>query len=101
MTKRPGGFRRKTRYRFRKHVDQKGKLYITKFMQKFEVGEKVHLSISPEYQKGMYFPMYAGKTGIVSGQRGKCYEVMITDHKKEKTVVVIRWQMKEKQEKLV
>ena len=88
MTKRLGGFRRKTRYRFRKQIDQRGKINITKFMQKFVIGDRVHLSISPEYQKGMYFPMYAGKTGVVSGQRGTCYEVMITDHKKEKTVIV-------------
>ena len=88
MTKRLGGFRRKTRYRFRKEVRQKGKLSLTNFIQKFNVGDKVHLVISPDYQKGMYFPMYGGKTGVVSAQRGKCYEVMITDHKKEKTLIV-------------
>ena len=88
MVKRIGGFRRKTRYRFRKHVSQRGKISITRFMQTFNVGDRVHLVVEPAYQKGMYFPMYMGKTGTVTGQRGKCYEVLITDHTKEKTLIV-------------
>lgn len=88
MVKRKGGFRRKTRYRYRKHKDQRGKISITNFMQSFNLGDKVHLTVEPAYQKGMYFPMYMGKTGIIKGQRGRCYEVEISDINKQKTLII-------------
>jgi large subunit ribosomal protein L21e len=88
MVKRIGGFRRKTRYRFRKHRSKKGKISLTNFLQKFKPGDKVHLSVEPGYQKGMYFPMYMGKGGTVLAQRGRCYEVEIADQNKLKTLII-------------
>ena len=88
MVDRVGGFRRNTRYKMRKNVRARGKVSLKSFLQSFEVGDKVILSAEPAYQKGMYFPRFHGKMGIVSKRVGSCYEVKISDFTKEKIVVV-------------
>ena len=88
MVDRVGGFRRKTRGKLSKNVSQKGKISLRKFLQTFNVGDKVDLKAEPAYQKGMYHPRFHGKKGVVSKQVGTCYEVKIKDFTKEKTVVV-------------
>jgi len=88
MATRIGGFRRKTRHKLAKSQRDKGKLSLTKFFQKFEVGERVTLKADPAYQKGMYFPRFHGKVGVLKGKKGRCYEVQIKDINKEKIVVV-------------
>lgn len=86
--KRVGGFRRKTRCKLRKNVRARGKIGLTKFFQKFCQGDTVNLVAEPAYQKGMYFPRYHGKAGIIKAKKGKCYEVEINDHKMVKTLIV-------------
>lgn len=88
MVKRIGGFRRKTRYKFRKEKRMRGKISMTNYFQSFNSGEKVHLYVESAVQKGMYNPRYMGKSGIVTGKRGRCYEISIKDGGKEKTMVV-------------
>ena len=39
-------------------------------------------------QKGMYHSRFYGKMGVVKGKKGRCYEVMITDGSKQKTLIV-------------
>ena len=87
MVDRVGGFRRNTRYKLRKNVRQRGKISLRRFLQSFEVGDTVRLAAEPAYQKGMYFPRFYGKFGVVSKKVGSCYEVQIKDGK-TKTVVV-------------
>lgn len=88
MAKRVGGFRRKTRSKLKKNVRERGKISIRKYFQSFNIGDKVILKAEPAVQKGMYFPRYHAKHGVVKGKAGKCYEVMINDQKKEKTLIV-------------
>ncbi|MBT5022749.1 50S ribosomal protein L21e [Candidatus Woesearchaeota archaeon] len=88
MVSRVGGARRKTRNKFKKPIRRKGKISISKFFQKMEEGDKVQLLAETAYQKGMYFRRFHGKTGVVKCTRGKCYEIMIKDINKEKTLVV-------------
>ena len=57
-------------------------------MQTFDVGQRVHLSIEPSIHKGDYPLKYVGKTGIVRGSRGRCYEVTINDKGKEKLLII-------------
>ena len=83
-----GGIRRKTRYKFRKQVRNRGKIGITKYFQSFNIGDKVYLSVESAVQKGMYHPRFMGKAGIINGKRGKCYEVSINDSGKEKTLII-------------
>ncbi len=88
MVRRLGGIRRKTRYKFRKQKRARGKISITRYFQSFSAGERVYLDVEPAVQKGMYHPHFVGKSGVVNGKRGKCYEVTINDLGKEKTLVI-------------
>jgi len=88
MVTRMGGSRRKTRSKLKKSIASRGKLSISGYMQEFSGGEKVVLKADPSRQKGMYFPRFHGKVGVVKGRRGDSYEVEIKDFRKHKTLFV-------------
>lgn len=88
MAKRIGGSRRKSRYKFRKEIGQRGKVSITKYLQKFKLGDKVYLDVEPAVDRGTYPARFVGKTGIIKKQSGKCYGVMIKEGGKEKLFIV-------------
>ncbi|MBW2976008.1 50S ribosomal protein L21e [Candidatus Woesearchaeota archaeon] len=88
MTKKTGGPRKRSRYKLNKGRREKGKISISRFMQTFKAGQRVHLSIEPSLHKGAYHSRFIGKTGVVRGSRGKCYEVAIKDNGKEKLLVI-------------
>ncbi|OGM02868.1 50S ribosomal protein L21e [Candidatus Woesearchaeota archaeon RBG_13_36_6] len=82
------GSRRKTRYELQKHKREKGKISISRYFQKFKDGEKVVIKIDPSVQKGVFHPRFHGKAGVVKGKKGACYEVLVKDFKKQKTILV-------------
>jgi len=88
MTTRMDGFRKRSRHKMQKKHSEKGKLSIRNFLQKFDIGDKVYLTVEPAYQNGMYRPKFMGKTGTVSATKGACYEVTITDFKKSKKLII-------------
>jgi len=88
MAKRIGTSRTGTRHKLKKHIRRKGKVSLTSYFQKFKIGEKVLLKAEPAIQKAMYFPRFHGKTGIIKGKKGNCYNILIKDNKKEKTLIV-------------
>ena len=88
MVKKIGRSRRKTRHLMKKKVRRRGKLSLSSFFKRFKEGEKVLLKAEPAVQKGVYFRRFHGKTGIVKGKKGNCYNVLIKDGKKSKTVIV-------------
>ena len=88
MTKRLGGFRRKTRDKLKKTPRTHGKISLTKYLQEFKINERVILSAEPAYQKGMYWPRFHGKSGIISKKQGNCYIIKIRDGGKTKDLIV-------------
>ncbi|HLC95768.1 MAG TPA: 50S ribosomal protein L21e [Candidatus Nanoarchaeia archaeon] len=88
MAQKIGGYRRKTRYKFRKEARQRGKISLTRYLQTFNVGDKVALTVESAVQKGMYNPRFMGKTATVKQKRGQCYEVLVRDGDKMKMVIV-------------
>lgn len=86
--KRIGGLRRKSRNIFKKHRRERGKLSIKRYMQRFNEGDVVRLVMEPSVNKGIYHPIFHGRTGTVKDKRGKCYEILITDRGKQKTLIV-------------
>ncbi len=89
MTTRIGGFRRKTRHKLKRSISEKGKIFISRYLQEFKDGEKVVLKADPSYQKGMYLPRFHGKVGVVKNRKGNTsYEVEIKDFDKAKTLFV-------------
>lgn len=88
MVQRIGGFRRKTRYKLRKNVRQRGKISLKNYFQRFNNGESVTLVPEPAIQSGMFFPRFQGKTGVVIGKQGECYRVQIYDGSLPKELLV-------------
>ncbi len=88
MVKRVGGFRRKTRDKLKKDNREKGKISLTNYFQKFEKGDKISLLAEPAIQKGMYFPRFHGKVGIIQSKKGDCYQIAIKDGNKGKMLIV-------------
>jgi len=87
MTQRTGGFRAKTRKKLRKRARDKGKISTTRFMQKFEIGEKVTIKQEPAIHKAMPHPKFKNKTGIIVGKQGRAYVVEFKDGGKTKNVL--------------
>ena len=83
-----GGLRRKSRHKFTKSKKNKGKISLTRYLQKFDIGQKVILRVEPAIQKGMYASRFISKTGIVKGTQGRCYKIEIDDLGKNKTLIV-------------
>lgn len=88
MVKRIGRFRRKTRSKLRKSIRKKGKISIKDYVQSFKPGDRICLKAEPAVQKGMYFPRFHAKTGIVKAKIGRCYSIMIKEKNKIKTIIV-------------
>lgn len=88
MVKRIGSRRRKTRHKLFKSKKEKGKLPVTAFLKKFNVGEKVALKAEPSYHRGLFFPRFQGRIGTVKEKKGRCYEIIIEDGGKKKTLIV-------------
>jgi len=88
MAKRIGGARRKTRHKFSKSIRKKGKVSIREYLQNFKPGDKVSLSVEPSVHKGMYYRRFLSKIATVKSKKGRCYEVLIKDGKKTKTLIV-------------
>jgi len=80
------GFRRRTR-NLRITPRQRGKISISKYLRKFELGAKVYIDIDPRYIN-IPFPKFNGKIGEVVGSQGRSYFVSIDHNGKRKTVLV-------------
>ncbi len=70
-----------------KGIRQKGKISLDKFFQSFNIGDRVVLKAESAYQKGLFHPRFHGKSGVIQGKKGRCYEVIISDQGMKKTVV--------------
>ena len=88
MVTRMGGLRRKSRSKLRKNIREKGKLSVTRYLQEFNIGDKVYLKAEPSVHKGMYNLRYHGKAAIVTGKQGRCFIVKLKDNTKFKTFIV-------------
>jgi len=80
------GLRFRSGRKLRKKVREKG-IRIRNFMQEFEIGQSVHLTIESASHKGMPHPRFKGRTGEIVGKRGRAYLVKIRDGGKYKTVI--------------
>jgi len=88
MVKRIGTSRRKTRDLFMVPKKMKGKLNVSGFVKKLEMGENVVLMGHPSITKGLYFRRFHGRIGLIVGKQGSSYMVRLKDGGKEKTLLV-------------
>ena len=84
MVKKSRGFRSRTRKKLKREKKRSG---ITRFLQNFEIGEKVVIHIDPSSHKGMPFPRFKGKVGEVIGKRGRGYIIKVINGKVEKKII--------------
>ena len=67
------GPRKKTRYKLKKALRERGISPVTSVIQQFSIGEKVHIVCNPSVQKGMPHRRFHGKTGTVLEKRGRAW----------------------------
>ncbi len=77
--RRSKGPRRKTRKKLCKRIRERGKIYVTRALQEFNIGDYVAIKIDPSVHKGMPHPRFHGRTGKVIERRGRAYIVEVRD----------------------
>lgn len=83
------GMRRKTRDKLSKTVRARGISPVVRAIQEFEPGQKVHVLIDPSKHKGMPHPRFHGRTGEITGKRGRAFVLKITDGDSVKTLITL------------
>jgi len=83
------GERRKTRYKFKKPIREKGLSPISRAIKEFEIGQMVHIDLDPSVHKGMPHPKFQGRTGKVIGKRGRAYIIEVRDGDAKKVVFAL------------
>ena len=81
------GQRKKTRYKFKKALRQRGLAPVTTVIQEFEIGQRVHVVVDSSVQTGMPHRRFHGKTGKVLGKQGRAWLLEIKDGNATKTVI--------------
>ncbi|OFV67291.1 MAG: Ribosomal protein L21e [Candidatus Syntrophoarchaeum caldarius] len=82
------GVKHKTRYKLRKKVRERGISPVTRAVQEFKPGERVHIKIDPSVHRGMPNPKFHGKTAKVVNMRGRAFGLEVRDGNKLKTIFV-------------
>ena len=79
MVKKSHGFRARTRSLMSKKVRERGISPLGRSMVDYEVGQRVDIVINPSFHKGMPHRRYQGRTGVVTGIRGRgvCVDVKL------------------------
>ncbi|MEM5802180.1 MAG: 50S ribosomal protein L21e [Candidatus Aenigmatarchaeota archaeon] len=86
MVQKHKGFRSRTRERLKQRPGYRAP--ITKFLQDFDIGQKVVIAPEPSSQSGMPHPRFKGRSGEIIGKRGRSYIVKVVDGDKVKKVIV-------------
>jgi large subunit ribosomal protein L21e len=87
MVKSSKGFRARTRGTFTKHVRERGRPPVTRFLQTFEVGDRVIVRIESSEPHGMPHPRYQGRVATVTARVGRSYRIAFLDGGKAKELV--------------
>ncbi|MBI2140699.1 hypothetical protein HYU14_07290 [Candidatus Woesearchaeota archaeon] len=85
---RTGGARRKSRHMLLRHYKERGKISLSKYFQSFKDGDRVQLLLNSASPEGTFFRRFYGKSGIVTGKRGRCFEIALHDRGNNKTIIV-------------
>jgi len=88
MAVRLGGSRRKTRNKFRKNIRDKGKINVSRYMQKFNIGDKAVFVLDSSCNKGLPNTKLHGRVGVIVGESGKNYIIELKDKNAKKKLNV-------------
>lgn len=73
-----------------KRVRERGLSSPSKVLIDYEVGQRVDIVIDPGFHKGMPHRRYQGKTGVITGLRGRAIVVDVALAKAMKTLMIRR-----------
>ncbi len=83
------GYRNKTRRRHKKNCRARGLGSIEKYLEDYEINDKVDIITDPSaHKRGMPHRRYHGRTGVIVGVRGRCYEVEVKLGNSKKTLII-------------
>lgn len=88
MVKKSHGYRARTRSLMTKRVREKGLSSPNKTLIEYEVGQRVDIVIDSAFHKGMPHRRYQGKTGVVTGTRGRAVLVDVGLGKATKSLII-------------
>lgn len=88
MVKRSKGIMVSTRSIMRKKPRNRGNPPITRYLRKFDIGEKANIIIEPTSQKGQPHRRYHGKVGTVMDKRGDAYIVRVILDKSHRDLII-------------
>ncbi|MCX8184225.1 MAG: 50S ribosomal protein L21e [Sulfolobales archaeon] len=90
MVKASRGLRHRTRKLLRKNVRERGAIPpLSLVMQKYSIGDKVHIVPNPAIHEALPHRRYVGKTGTIVGERGRAYLVEIAIGSKRKIIITV------------
>ena len=81
VSKKAKGRRAKTRDSFKR---RNSKIAVNQHFVDWKPGTRVHIEVDGSFHSGIPFRRTLGKTGIVTGKRGKVYMVELIDGKTKK-----------------
>ena len=83
------GYRNKCRKKHRKNVRARGLGSIEKHLIDYNINDKVDIITDPsQHKRGMPHRRYHGRTGVIIGKRGRCYEVEVKLGKSKKLLII-------------
>jgi len=87
-SKKARGKRAKTRAKFAKSGKKIGRVTVNKLLEHFDKGQKVLLRTDSSVHSAMPPKRYHGKTGTVTGMRGKAYIVELNVGKTPRILII-------------
>lgn len=85
------GYRNKTRQIHRKNCRSRGLGSIEKYLIDYDINDKVDIITDPsQHSRGMPHRRYHGRTGVIVGIRGRCYEVEVSLGNSKKMLILGR-----------
>ncbi|MFW9835426.1 MAG: 50S ribosomal protein L21e [Candidatus Thorarchaeota archaeon] len=90
MVKKSHGYRARTRSLMSKRIRQRGLSSPNKVLIDYQVGQSVDIVIDSGFHKGMPHRRYHGRTGIVTGLRGRAVVVDVGLGNATKTLIIRR-----------
>ncbi|TXT56508.1 MAG: 50S ribosomal protein L21e [Candidatus Thorarchaeota archaeon] len=88
MVKKSHGYRARTRSLMSKKVRTRGIQPLSNVLIDYEEKQRVNIVIDPAFHKGMPHRRYQGKTGVITGKRGRAYIVEVSLGKATKTLII-------------
>jgi large subunit ribosomal protein L21e len=83
------GVRKKTRDKLSKSVRARGISPVVRAIQEFQNGDGVHINIDPSRHKGAPHARFQGRTGKVTGKRGRAFILEVKDGDAYKSIIAL------------